>query len=723
MRVVSLTNHSAILISQLLLLWDEPSSVLSFQVSPLSTTSLSSCRRRCCDGSELCWHPHCQYNKPPSSSRPLRHECSLHLSSNEYNNNDDTDKVSIKKKRSKRRKISSSKSHTTNNAHETKRRTIIPTMSTALCIVPPDDAWDTIQRARHLARDTSFYKWPPAIRLFHPFAPKKEIPGLVGMLADWMDDQNYDNEMDVVDDICGDDQGDDTIVGRSELQDLIDKSTHKIMTTKQEKEDPTIQPSNNSNEILSTFEITLDSILILPHFEILDARISALDNSHTIPKQQHLKDSIEETEYQKRKAQGLALIEEEERKGLIRKKERERKKRLKMLKKKKKKNESEMILSDEDEEEDDDEESSSSDEAAATTTSNKESNSNSYNGPCVIYLSPNDESRIKLETLRERLRHDLFSNYDGFSPSSSVSPYPECLPRKVTVRNNNDEAAENSTAATNNTPSSQFRPLLPVARFSTVKDAIKIAKILQQTWDPLTFNVTDIQFVSREDDMDLLTSQSHAFSSSELTTSGIGFGSRKESEEDLDSSIPEVRHRKKHGTLSSSSTTDNAHKRMGLTTSGEVEDISKQGIYGCDAMVMLLGEEPEESLMDEEASLSMIMDDNNGDEDSDDDSNHEEGNDDNNNNNNDSGRINYNEIFATAEREYQRMQAHEELSTASYVGDVPIFDSSVTDIEAWLDGDDDEMEDEGATVVIGRAQFFMGAMREFIGSLCTYPSS
>ena len=188
--------------------------------------------------------------------------------------------------------------------------------------------------------------------------------------------------------------------------------------------------------------------------------------------------------------------------------------------------------------------------------------------------------------------------------------------------------------------------------------------------------------------------------------SGIGFGSREESE-GLDS-IPEVRHRKKHGTLRSS-TTDNAHKRMGLTTSGEVEDVSKQGIYGCDAMVMLLGEEPEESLMDEEASLSMIMDDND-DEDNGEDRSNEKDNDDNNN-----GRINYNEIFATAEREYQRMQAHEELSTARYVGDVPIFDSSVTDIEAWLDGDDDELEDEGATVVIGRAQFFMGAMREFIG--------
>jgi hypothetical protein len=38
----------------------------------------------------------------------------------------------------------------------------------ALCIVPPDEAWDTLQRARHVARDDSFTIWPPAIRLFHP---------------------------------------------------------------------------------------------------------------------------------------------------------------------------------------------------------------------------------------------------------------------------------------------------------------------------------------------------------------------------------------------------------------------------------------------------------------------------------------------------------------------------------------------------------------------------
>ncbi len=60
------------------------------------------------------------------------------------------------------------------------------------------------------------------------------------------------------------------------------------------------------------------------------------------------------------------------------------------------------------------------------------------------------------------------------------------------------------------------------------------------------------------------------------------------------------------------------------------------------------------------------------------------------------------------------MRSHEELSSATYVGSVPIFSNDL-DAETWLDSDEGEMDGEGATVVVGRAQFFVGAMREFIG--------
>ena len=37
----------------------------------------------------------------------------------------------------------------------------------ALAIIPPDDAWDQIQRARYVANDSTYKLWPPTIRIFH----------------------------------------------------------------------------------------------------------------------------------------------------------------------------------------------------------------------------------------------------------------------------------------------------------------------------------------------------------------------------------------------------------------------------------------------------------------------------------------------------------------------------------------------------------------------------
>lgn len=551
---------------------------------------------------------------------------------------------------------------TTTNNRKTRRRknyndaaATAATMNTAVCIIPPDDAWDSIQRARHLARDTTFYKWPPAIRLFHPFAPQKSIPSLVGKLAEWIEEEGTKSILEL------------------ELKGNSDDSTEEQVVNG--------NTSTDSSTLLESFEVTLDSITILPHWEILDARIEALEER--MP-QRTLGESLAEKEDRSRRAEGMKLIEEEEMKGLARKKERERKKKLKRMKQRA--NNNYDADNNEDSTNDDDDDSDSD-----------RKRQGSFNGPCVIYLSPNEESRMALETLRETLRDELFPMYDAFSPSSSVSPYPEHLPRKV---------VSDTKAGASTSNAIKFKPLLPIARFSSVDAAVKVAKVLQRTWDPLSFNVTDIQFVSRKDDNSLHENTYHGTS-----TSGVGFGNTGKSNEHSDWDIPEVRHRKKHGTLSKDAT-----NRMALTSSGEVEDVSKQGVYGCDAMVMLWGEEPEEELMDEDASLTMLMDDN--DEEEDEVVSGSNVNDDHTDEiYYETGNINYDEIFATAEREFQRMEAYEEFSS--------VFDlepgARIEDgdegggIEAWLDDGDGALEDEGATAVIGRAQFFMGAMRDFIG--------
>jgi hypothetical protein len=282
----------------------------------------------------------------------------------------------------------------------------------------------------------------------------------------------------------------------------------------------------------------------------------------------------------------------------------------------------------------------------------------------VIYLSPNDESRRRLEGLRETLRRELFGEYDAFSPASPVSPHPERLPRRRS--GGGEEGEEGAT----------FRPLLPVGRFATVNDAVRVARAMQRSWDPLRFNVTDLQFVSRRGADDILGDFAY---DGIATTAAVG-GSA-----DV-------------GPMPTSRT----------TTSGEVDDVSRRGVYGCDAMVMLRGEEPEELSMEDEASMSMIMMDADADSGDDEDGGGGE-------------TINYDEIFSTAEREYQRMRAHEDTSSATITqssndDDDHATTATTTDIEALLDDDaDDLLRDEGATVVIGRAQFFMGAMREFVG--------
>ena len=198
----------------------------------------------------------------------------------------------------------------TNTNRKTRRRknyndgaATAATMNTAVCIIPPDDAWDSIQRARHLARDTTFYKWPPAIRLFHPFAPQKSIPSLVGKLAEWIEEEGTKSILEL------------------ELKGNSDDPTEEQVVNG--------NTSTDSTTLLESFEVTLDSITILPHWEILDARIEALEER--MP-QRTLGESLVEKENRERRAEGMKLIEEEEMKGLARKKERERKKKLKRMK-------------------------------------------------------------------------------------------------------------------------------------------------------------------------------------------------------------------------------------------------------------------------------------------------------------------------------------------------------------------------------------------------------
>jgi hypothetical protein len=308
------------------------------------------------------------------------------------------------------------------------------TMDTALCIIPPDDAWDDIQRARHFARDPSFYTWPPAIRLFHPFVDRISITEVATAVAELV--EKYD---------------------------------------------------------LESFDVTIDKLLIVPHFEDLEQHEEA---------QKQLPDQAEMTarEPSKDEERVQALIRSEERKG-----------KRKLAKRKAKERAREGLSSDNDlngEEKPDVNEKvgagtgSAKDKSPKDKLKSQQKKMGEFNGPCVLCLEPNEESKIHIQAFREILRKKLFPEYDPFSPSSTVTnpnTLQKGLPRVILKQHgiNSAESSSGSGFSKKKKEGSTFRPTITLGRFSTVTKAVETANKLQQVWDPLSFRVCDLHLVSK----------------------------------------------------------------------------------------------------------------------------------------------------------------------------------------------------------------------------------
>ena len=431
------------------------------------------------------------------------------------------------------------------------------TMATALCIIPPDETWDTIQRARHMARDRTYQKWPPAIRLFHPFCAQ---------------DLLSDRALDIA---------------------------HIV-------EEYNIEP----------FQVTLGSWTIVPHMEAIEADWEAMKQ---LPAQEKvIKEEMEE------ETKADRLIAEEERLGrerLLHRAKRSRQKR-QAAGKPVTETASEIIAREEDE-------AKSRKQASNDLLEKQKQQYEEFNGPCVLCLEPDEESRERITQIRELLRTELFEEFTKFSPSSSVST-SRTLPRAVL------EADETTS----------FRPIVPVGNFPTVTSAVEMARKLKGLWDPLCFNVTDFQLISYEDEA--LPSENHADEFS-----------------------------------------DNAEYNLKQITSWrhvdvEEEVLTSQGQYGCDAQVMLMGEEID---TDEESSKEMV------------------------------------DFIMN-----QGSPGGFELKEGGSIDNEPQFSSvleesnqetndATEDLELWLDCDDEW--DEGTVIVIGRTHFFTGDMRNYDGMPAT----
>jgi len=498
------------------------------------------------------------------------------------------------------------------------------TMSTALCIVPDDEHWDSLQRARFMARDHTYQQWPPAIRLFHPFAPRAQLPNAATAIADVIERHN-------------------------------------------------IEP----------FEITLDQVLILPHFEVLDEQMDAEAEMVRRHGAEAKAERISAEEAARKEAR--EQIEEESRRSL------ERKKRRKPWSPRKPPN---AATSDATSSGDGgvsitkaEDQANTSNATTATTTMNGVQNANitsisgatndseprstnarlspqelldkqraaksEFNGPCVICLEPNDETKRKLEDLRELLRAELFGAYDPFSVSSGVSSTNN-LPRTVEKKH---KKLSKGIAARKGKGGPSFRPVLALARVPSVTAAVAVARNLQALWEPLTFNVTDLSIISRSD--------------GDGPSDSYGFDNRR--------SNVSIR------------------RMQGTELESESALLSSKGRFGCDALVSLMGAESfEEGDANGESEILDLLLSEAG----------EAGG-------ADAAKVDYEALLALSDEEehIRKRQARVRLDEdeREYLNDL----DDEEDWNHWLT--DDEEWDEGATIVIGRTQFFVGEARQYVG--------
>jgi len=509
-------------------------------------------------------------------------------------------------------------------------------MDTSLSIIPPESAWDTIQRARHFARDATYHTWPPAIRLFHPFVSKQDLHSIAFNISKCVEDED-----------------------------------------------------------INPFEITIDSLLIVPHVEILEENLRSMNDLPTTDDEYY--DIDDDTDDDGGIEELIRQEEEVGKERLLRRLQRKQNKAKTSIQEE----EEDVIQNINDKGPLKNKKKGKGKKTKKQKKQSKNSNNKDFNGPCIICLEPNDESKRRIDALRSNLLHSIFSSssleekemFNAFSVSSSMSPNSKTLPDAVLRKHQPGSGGET------------FRPILPIGSFPTVSSALKVAHKLQALWEPLTFNITDLHLISRGTGG--AKKESFSSSSGQNTNSNGKFNYNDGDsihKDDLD--IPELQVRQ--GRYKKNQQRGNGISSPSLSTSHSNDDSTssstkiEEKVYGCDAMIMLMGEEQLHLLDSEEGNesenddveedlLRLLLDAG------------EEG-----------GKqvpsgTNENAIISTP----LRTKSFQEQYYDQEDDDDSVLNGVMRDWKMYLD--DDEEWDEGASVVIGRIHFFVGEMRQYIG--------
>lgn len=290
---------------------------------------------------------------------------------------------------------------------------------TALAIVPDIQHWDRLQRARHYAQDAIFQQWPPAIRLFHPFNVKTSTAFDVAQLIEDLDIEPFDVTLDTWVLVPHAEAMQTELQHQQSAPDIVDGTYCSQFAASDEEEARNIRLLIQTEERKSAQKAMVRNA---SHMNATTAEGTANGTAATVGVVS---------------SSGNNATDQKKRRGPYRKK-RTAYQRL----------EEEKLMEDD------------------------------FDGPCILCLEPNEESKQLLAELREMLCDGL--NHDAYFSPSSV--YSWRYFKEIDMG---------------------FRPLIPIANFNSFRSGMEVARRLKGLWGPpLTIRVNDLHVISCRDDDD-----------------------------------------------------------------------------------------------------------------------------------------------------------------------------------------------------------------------------
>lgn len=202
---------------------------------------------------------------------------------------------------------------------------------------------------------------------------------------------------------------------------------------------------------IESFEICLSEWSIIPHAEAMELQWWKTQSRHVPQREDEVTEddlTVQQREEKQQQEDYEAMVEDLEKRG----RERQRSRREKLGLEPLRELEDDYVESDE-------------------TTLYRE-----FDGPCVLCLEPDMESREDLLTLRSVLQQEAgMAPYSPFCPTATADPSIPPVARFA-----------------------DFRPVIPIASFGTVTEAIPVAQKLGKVWKPLTWEVTDLHLLASQ---------------------------------------------------------------------------------------------------------------------------------------------------------------------------------------------------------------------------------